>query len=100
MLQGNPQRKMLDFCKEDPDVKAKRISDTVEVLQLKNNKLMKDFGISIPVNGQMHRLPDTRILNAPELCYGADANTGQMAVIKPSEGTWDIRSVFESIKSS
>lgn len=40
----------------------------------------------------MHKLPNTRVLAAPELCYGADNNRRENGNgrLKPTDGVWDM----------
>lgn len=117
LLSGNPQKKMLGFCTEKPGPKAGSIIRTVRnssslfckfILFLKiikffhiqvndlslldpKHKLLTQFGVSLP-SREMHKLPNTRILAPPELCYGG-SNNGQgsgRGRLTPSDGVWDM----------
>jgi hypothetical protein len=55
------------------------------------HKLLNEFGVSLPSN-EMHKLPNTRILPPPNLCYGADNTGGNVGrgIVTPSDGVWDM----------
>lgn len=55
------------------------------------HELLTQFGVSLPSH-EMHKLPNTRILAPPELCYGISSSAQETGrgIVTPSNGAWDM----------
>ncbi len=70
----------------------RHFSTQVMELKLPTHSLLAEFGVSMPLK-TMHQLPNTRVLPAPELCYGGsndNQNAGKKGRVIPSDGVWDM----------
>jgi eukaryotic translation initiation factor 2C len=91
----NVTKTMLTMATQKPDVKELNINRAIQDLQMNQNSLLQDFGVNF--NDELLQLKETRVLSAPELCYGV-ASSGRREQgagipsrgrIMPQNGEWD-----------
>jgi eukaryotic translation initiation factor 2C len=97
-LNADQTTAMLECARKDPHELESAIMNVVKDLNLHQNPVLKDFGVTFAKEIDMLKL-QARVLAPPLLCYGKDRSGNNRGRITPDSGTWDIwRMNFEFLK--
>lgn len=70
--------KMVREAATDPNIRRKKIHDGIQAMDYKNNKILKDFGLTV---GDEFVKVNARVLDPPKLMYSSGAK-------EPRDGVW------------
>ncbi|CAB5308712.1 unnamed protein product [Rhizophagus irregularis] len=84
-LTGMQTDEMMNFARQNPNVRANKIQDGLNILNYRDNEYLQQFGMSISNN---MAVVDARILPTPTIQYHP---TSRERRIEPKGGVWNLR---------